>query len=317
MKIIITGCAGFIGMHLSQKLLKRHQVVGIDNLNNYYDVALKKDRLKILKKNKNFKFYKIDINNYEKLKLIFNQIKPKIVIHLAGEVGVRYSLKKPRKYINSNIVGFFNILENCKNIKVKKLFYASSSSVYGNNNKIFIEKLNTDKPLSVYAATKKSAELLAHSYSHLYNLSTIGLRFFTVYGPYGRPDMAIFNFTSKIYKKKLISVYGKGNLERDFTYIDDIIVHINNLIPKKFYGHNIFNIGNAKPIKVGKLISLLEQAIGIKAKIALFKTPNTEVNKTSANISKLKKFSLVEKRTSVDTGISKFINWYKEYKKIK
>ena len=269
MKIIVTGCAGFIGMHLCQKLLTKHEVIGIDNLNDYYDVNLKKKRLSILKKKKNFKFHKIDINDYGKLRLIFNQNKPIIVVHLAGEVGVRYSLKEPRKYINSNIIGFFNILENCKNIKVKKLFYASSSSVYGNTNEKFREQANTDKPLSVYAATKKSAELLAYSYSHLFNLSTIGLRFFTVYGPYGRPDMAIFNFTSKIYKRKLINVYGKGNLERDFTYIEDVINHINNLIPKKFNGHNIFNIGNTKPIKVKKLISLLEQAIGIKAKTVL------------------------------------------------
>ena len=317
MKIIVTGCAGFIGMHLCHKLLTKHEVIGIDNLNDYYNVNLKKKRLSILKKKKNFKFHKIDINDYRKLRLIFNQNKPKIVVHLAGEVGVRNSLKEPRKYINSNIIGFFNILENCKNIKVKKLFYASSSSVYGNTNEKFREQVNTDKPLSVYAATKKSAELLAYSYSHLYNLSTIGLRFFTVYGPYGRPDMAIFNFTSKIYKRKLINVYGKGNLERDFTYIEDVINHINNLIPKKFYGHNIFNIGNTKPIKVKKLISLLEQAIGIKAKTVLLKTPNTEVNKTSADISKLKKLSLARKRTSIDLGISNFVNWYKEYKRIK
>ena len=213
-------------------------------------------------------------------------------------------------------MGFLNVLESSKNEKVKKLFYASSSSVYGDNNKKqFSENLNTDNPLSIYAASKKGAEVLAAAYGHLYNFPIIGLRFFTVYGPYGRPDMAIFNFTESIYKKKVINVYGDGNLERDFTYIDDVIFHINKMVTKKFIKNEIFNIGNTKPIKVMKLIILLEQAIGIKAKINLLKKPSTEVYKTCANISKLEKVSLLKKKTSIKKGVLNFVNWYKNYKK--
>ena len=315
MKIIVTGCAGFVGMHLSQKLLKKHQVVGIDNLNNYYDTALKKNRIKILKKNKNFLFYKSNINNNKKLNNIFKNIKPSVVIHLASEVGVRNSSKRPRSYINTNVLGFLNILENCKNQNVDKLFYASSSSVYGNNKEKFSENSNTDKPLSVYAASKKGAEILAAAYSHLYNLPIIGLRFFTVYGPYGRPDMAIFKFTESIYKKKAITVYNHGNLERDFTYIEDVVSHIEKLIKRKFLKHEILNIGNTKPVKVIRLISILEKVIGIKARINYVKAPKTEVYKTCANISKLKKLTVVKNSTTIKEGILNFIYWYKKYKK--
>ena len=317
MKILVTGCAGFIGMHICQKLLKKHEVVGVDNLNTYYDVNLKKSRLKILKNYKKFKFHKIDINNYQKITKIFKSTKPKLVLHLAAEVGVRYSLKKPEKYVKSNIIGFFNILENCKNLNIKKLFYASSSSVYGNRNNNFKESALTDKPLSVYAASKKANELLAFSYSHLYKINTVGMRFFTVYGPYGRPDMAIFNFTESIYKKKPIAIFGKGNLKRDFTYIDDVTFHINNLIKKNIFGHQVFNIGNTRSIKVKFLISLLENLIGIKAITKFYNTPNTEVNETKANISKIKKISHLKNKTSIKKGIFKFITWYKNYKKIK
>jgi UDP-glucuronate 4-epimerase len=317
MKILITGCAGFIGMNLSQKLLKQHDIIGIDNLNNYYDVKLKLKRLKILKKNKNFSFYKINIINHNKINYIFKKTKPSIVIHLASEVGVRNSSLRPRSYINTNIHGFLNILESCKNAKIKKLFYASSSSVYGNNNKKFSENLRTDNPLSIYAASKKSSEILAATYSYLYNLPIIGLRFFTVYGPYGRPDMAIYKFTDSIFKKKNITVYGNGQLERDFTFIDDVVSHISQMISRKFLKHEIFNIGNTEPIKVKKLISILENTIGIKARITLSKTPKTEVYKTFANISKLQKYNSLTNKTSIKKGIYNFINWYKNYKKIK
>ena len=318
MKILITGCAGFIGMHLSKKLLEQNEIIGIDNINSYYDTQLKKNRLKLLKKNKKFSFFKVDITDFKKLSIIFKKTKPSIVIHLASEVGVRNSSKRPRSYLNTNIMGFFNILESCKNKKINKIFYASSSSVYGEKkNKKFSEELDTSNPLSIYAASKKGTEVLAAAYRHLYKIPIIGLRFFTVYGPYGRPDMAIFNFTESILKKKTISVYGKGKLERDFTYIDDAIFHINNLVKKNFFKHEIFNIGNTKPIKIIKLISLLEKAIGLKAKINFLRAPDTEVNKTSADISKLERISVLKRKTSIKKGISKFVYWYKNYNRIK
>ncbi len=316
MKILITGCAGFIGMHLCQKLLGENDVFGIDNLNHYYDPKLKKLRLHILKKNKNFKFFKININNKKKLKLILKKIKPKLIIHLASEVGVRNSITRPRSYINTNILGFLNILECSKELQIKKIFYASSSSVYGNNNKKnLIENKSTDKPISIYAASKKSAEILASAYSHLYKIEIVGLRFFTVYGPYGRPDMAIYKFTDAIYKKEKIQVYDKGKLERDFTYIDDITFHIKNIIKKKFAGHQIFNIGNTYPITVKKVIALLEKNIGLKANINFTKMPKTEVYKTHANITKLKKISNLKKKTPINLGIYRFVKWFKSYKK--
>ncbi len=317
MKILVTGCAGFIGMHLCKKLLDKNYVIGIDNINSYYDINLKKDRLKILKKYKKFKFFKLDITDFKKLNKVFSKINPSIVIHLASEVGVRNSSKRPRSYISTNITGFINILEACKDKNIKKIFYASSSSVYGKNKKKkFVETLNTDKPLSIYAATKKSAEVLAAAYSHLYNLTTIGLRFFTVYGPYGRPDMAIYDFTESIYKNKKINIYDKGKLGRDFTYIDDVIFYINKILRRKFYKNEILNIGNTETIKVTKIINLLEKNIGKKAKIILSKIPKTEVYKTKADITKLKKIGSIKKRTPIKKGILHFVNWYKVYKNI-
>lgn len=310
---MLTGVGGFIGFHLAKRLLgEGHSVIGIDNINNYYDQKLKNERIKILKKNKNFFFFKIDINNKKKLEAVFKKTKPSIVIHLASEVGVRNSTKRPKDYIKTNILGFLNILENCKNHKKIKLFYASSSSVYGNSKKKFIEKIKTDNPLSVYAASKKGVEIFASAYNHLYKFPIIGLRFFTVYGPYGRPDMAIYQFTDSIYRKKPINVYGRGNLERDFTYIDDLVFYISNLINKKFLRHEVFNIGNTKPIKVRKLISIIEKNLGLKAKINFIKTPRTEVHKTSADITKLKKLGLSKKITSIEKGISNFVQWYKK-----
>jgi UDP-glucuronate 4-epimerase len=312
MKILVTGCCGFIGMHLSQELLKKYDVIGIDNINPYYDVNLKKHRLEILKRNKNFSFFKVDINNYKKLNLIFKKTRPKIVLHLAAEVGVRYSLTHPRKYINSNLVGFFNILENCNNFKIKKLFYASSSSVYGDSYKKSLkENLVIDKQLSIYAATKRASEIIANSYSYLYSFPIIGLRFFTVYGPYGRPDMAIFKYTDLIYKKKMIEIYDGGNLQRDFTYIDDLVYYIKNMINRKFpKTHQIYNIGNNKPIKVSKIVSLIENALNIKAKKKFTNAPKTEVERTSANLSKLNNLIVLKKKTSIKNGINNFVSWY-------
>ena len=319
MKILVTGCAGFVGMHLCQKLLKKNDVIGIDNINSYYDVNLKKTRLKVLKKFKNFSYYKININNCRKLNLIFNKTRPRIVIHLAAEVGVRYSLVHPRKYINSNIVGFFNILENCNKFRINKLFYASSSSVYGDSQKKSLnENLVTEKQLSIYAATKKASEIIANSYSYLYNFPIIGLRFFTVYGPFGRPDMAIFKFTDLIYKKKKIEIYNRGDFRRDFTYIDDVVYYISNMINRKFPKiHQVFNIGNTQPARVSKIVSLIENALNIKAKKKFIKAPKTEVLSTSANLIKLKNLLILKKKTSIKNGINKFVNWYINFYKSK
>ena len=230
-KILITGCAGFIGYHLTKRLSKNFKVVGIDNLNPYYDVRLKKDRLKDLNKERNFKFFKVDIESFNLLKKIFKKNKFNTVIHLAAQAGVRYSLVNPSRYINTNINGFFNVIENCKIFKVKNFLYASTSSVYGNQSKFPIEEnFDTSSPIQLYAATKKSNELLAHCYSHLYKIKTIGLRFFTVYGPWGRPDMALFKFTNNILKNKTIEIFNYGTHTRDFTYIDDIIEGVVNVI---------------------------------------------------------------------------------------
>jgi len=318
MRILVTGCAGFIGMHLCLKLLKIHEIIGIDNINSYYDTKLKKNRLKILNKNKKFSFFKIDISNKKKLNYIFKKTKPSIVIHLASEVGVRNSSINPTPYIETNIVGFFNILENCKKLKIKKLLYASSSSVYGSSNKKkFSESFYTDNPISIYSASKKATEILAAAYSYLYNFSIIGLRFFTVYGPFGRPDMAIFKFVDSIYNKKKINIFERGNLERDFTYIDDLIFYIDKLILKKFTKHEVFNIGNSKPVKVIELIKLLEQSIGIKAKLQFSKAPKTEIFRTWSDNSKINKLVFFKNKTSLKKGVKNFINWYKFYKGIK
>ena len=235
-KILVTGSAGFIGYHLSKSLLDDGlEVIGIDNINNYYDQKLKKNRLEILKKNDNFTFHKLDISNYEKLSKIFKKIKPSIVVNLAAQAGVRYSIENPFVYASSNLIGFINIIELSKNYNVENFVYASSSSVYGDNEKIpFNVKDSTDTPISLYGATKKSNELIAHSYSHLFNLNTIGLRFFTVYGPWGRPDMAMYIFCKNISSNKSIKVFNHGNMNRDFTYIDDIVSGIRSSIDKRY-----------------------------------------------------------------------------------
>jgi len=332
MKILVTGAAGFIGMHTCIALLEKgKKVVGIDNLNKYYDVKLKNDRLKILKKYKNFLFLKIDLKSKKNLDNIFKKFKFKFVINLAAQAGVRYSLINPYSYIDSNITGFLNILENCKKYKIKHLLYASSSSVYGANKKIpFSEEHGVNHPISFYAATKRSNELMAHSYSHLYNLPTTGLRFFTVYGPWGRPDMAIFIFKKVISKKKRIFVNNYGLMKRDFTYIDDIvsgIIKIYDKIPKKNLNFNykkmmpnkssapfkIFNIGNNRIVQLSYLIKVIEKNLNLKSKQKLRKMQMGDVKSTYANIRSLSKEVSFRPKTKIEEGVKKFINWYNSY----
>jgi UDP-glucuronate 4-epimerase len=318
-KVLVTGSAGFIGMHLCLKLLKTFQVIGIDNINDYYDIKLKQSRLRILKNNKKFIFFKSDINNFKHIYDIFKKVKPDIVINLAAQAGVRYSLKHPRKYLSTNIDGFFNILECCRIFKVKKLLYSSSSSVYGSQiSGPFKESSNTDRPLSIYAATKKSNELMANVYNHLYDTKCIGLRFFTVYGPWGRPDMALFSFVKSIIKKNIIKIYGKGKLRRDFTYIDDIVDQVEKIIKLdlKFYNNQILNIGGGKPVKLMNFIKIIEKHLSIKAKIKFIRTPKTDVKFTYADPSRLQKLTKLNFKTDINNGIFNFVKWYKNFYKL-
>ena len=316
---LISGSAGFIGFHLSSKILsKGYKVIGIDNLNNYYDVKLKQKRNNILKKNKNFIFKKVDIRNYDSLQKIFKKYKIDSVIHLAAQAGVRYSLKNPKSYINSNINGFFNILDISKNYKIKKFIYASTSSIYGIKKKYPLrEKFETDNPIQLYAATKKSNEVIAASYSHLYKMRTIGLRFFTVYGPWGRPDMALFKFTKGILKGKPIHIFNYGKHSRDFTYIDDIVNGIYKiLISKKNTGINkIYNIGYGKEIPLLKYIQLIEKFLQKKAKKKFLPLQKGDVVKTHSDISLIKKDYKYTPKTKVQNGVKKFVKWYISYYK--
>ncbi len=340
MKIIVTGAAGFIGFHLCKKLLNNgFDLIGIDNFNKYYDNKLKYDRYNELKKiskskKSSFTIYKINIENFEDLTKIAYSFKPDCIIHLAAQAGVRYSITNPSAYIQSNLVGFGNILEISKDLKVKKLLYASSSSVYGGNKEIpFAESQNVDHPVSLYAASKKSNELMAHTYSHLFNLPSIGLRFFTVYGPWGRPDMALFKFTKAILSHKPIEVYNYGDMVRDFTYVDDVIESIFRLLQKDikidadfdFFKPNpasswspymIFNIGNSKPTKLTEFISAIEQKLGIKAKKELLPIQQGDVAITSANTQKLQEWVDFKPNTTIEKGIDSFIEWYLDYYKI-
>tara|TARA_A100001015_G_scaffold288432_1_gene359268 strand:+ start:311 stop:1279 length:969 start_codon:yes stop_codon:yes gene_type:complete len=321
MNVLITGCAGFIGFHLTSKILNKYNVVGIDNLNNYYDPNIKKNRLKILKKEKNFKFYKSDITNLISLKRIINKHKIKYIIHLAAQAGVRYSIDHPEKYVSSNLVGFFNVLEVARLFKVKHLIFASTSSVYGDNKKFPLkESYDTDKPLSFYAATKKSNEVMAHAYSNIYKLPCTGLRFFTVYGPMGRPDMSLFKFSNAMIKNKKIELYNKGNHYRDFTYIDDIVISILKLLNNPSNSqipYDIFNIGSSKPYYLKKFLSLIEENLSKKAKIKFLKIQQGDVHKTHADINKLKEKIKYSPKTNIKTGIKLFIDWYKTYYKLK
>ena len=331
MNILVTGCAGFIGFHLTKALLANgNTVVGLDNLNNYYDVSLKKNRLKKIV-DKNFTFIKADLDQSNKINEIFSESKFDSVINLAAQAGVRYSLKNPMAYINSNVVGFMNILEACRNYQTKHLIYASSSSVYGmNTSKPFSVTHNVDHPVSLYAASKKSNELMAHTYSHLYGLPTTGLRFFTVYGPWGRPDMALFLFTKAILEGKAIKVFNNGEMQRDFTYIDDIVEGILRLlnVPAKsnpnWNGdtpdpssssapYKIYNIGNNSPVKLEYFISVIESSLGIKANKEYLPIQPGDVESTFADIDGLYEAIRFKPKTSIEVGVDNFIKWYKDY----
>lgn len=324
MRILITGCAGFIGFHVAKKFLdKKYKVYGLDNINNYYSISLKKNRLKLLKKNKNFLFKKIDISNREKIKNLFRENKFDAVIHLAAQAGVRYSLKKPYDYYDSNLIGFSNILEETKNAKIKNFLFASSSSVYGESNKppFHEKKSNTDNPLQIYAATKKSNEILAKAYFNLYKFKIIGLRFFTVYGNYGRPDMAIFDFVKNILQKKIIYINNYGNHYRDFTHINYTTEIIFSLVVKatksKKPFFKIFNIGSSSPIKIMKIVKLIQEILGVKAKIKFRKKQKGDVHGTYSNSKSIKAFTKIPNNVSIKEGLTEFINWYKYYFNVK
>ncbi len=333
--VLITGCAGFIGMHIADKLLKnKYTVCGIDNLNNYYDVKLKKNRISYLSKNKKFFFFKKDLRQKKVLEYIYKKKKFDRIIHLAAQAGVRYSLEKPKEYLENNIDVFLNILEFSKKFKINHLIYASSSSVYG-NNKIypFSEKHGVNHPISIYATTKKTNELMAHTYSKLFGLATTGIRFFTVYGPFGRPDMALFKFTKNIISGKKIEVYNNGNMHRDFTYIDDAVDALYKIFIKKpsieksfkpgqplpnvsDCKFRIFNIGNNKSIKLNNFIKIIEKSLNQKAKIIYKPIQLGDVKSTVASNRVLKKWINQKRPTPHKIGVKNFINWYKNYFKI-
>jgi len=323
MTILVTGIAGFIGSHLAKSLLKRgEKILGIDNLSNYYDVNLKKDRLNNLKAYKNLTFENIDIANYEDLEKVIKQYKISKVCHLAAQAGVRYSLEAPMEYIKSNIVGHLNILEICRNLNIKNLVYASSSSVYGGNTKVpFSIEDRVDTPVSLYAATKRADELMSYTYNHLYGINTIGLRFFTVYGPWGRPDMATWIFTKRIINGDPIEVYNNGVMERDFTYIDDIINGTISILDscKEETNQNfskVYNIGNNKPENLLDFISIIEDYIGIKAIKIMKPLQKGDVANTYADISAIKSDFNFIPQTKLIEGVPKFIDWYKDYHKL-
>ncbi len=322
MRILVTGAAGFIGYHLIKKILnKNKKVIGIDNINSYYDIKLKKDRINNLKKNyKKFSFLKIDLSNYKKLNDIVKKNKINIIIHLAAQAGVRYSIKYPRTYFKSNLEGFFNILEISRDNKIKHLIYASTSSVYGDSKKFpSNENDRTDQPLSFYAATKKSNEVMAHSYSYIYKIPCTGVRFFTVYGPFGRPDMALFKFTKNIINNHSIELFNNGKHLRDFTYVDDIVDGIYSLInkqSKKTIPYEIFNIGNGSPKKLLDYLKYIEKSLNRISKTKRLPLQVGDVIKTHSDINKLKKYTGYKPKTNIKIGIEKFIEWYKDYYKI-
>mgnify|MGYP001161327682 FL=1 len=318
--IIVTGSAGFIGYSLCKFLLKNYdyKIVGIDIINNYYDKKIKFDRIKDLNKHKKFIFFKIDISKYKKLNDIFLKFKPTYVINLAAQAGVRFSIKNPDNYFKSNIVGFYNIITLSKKFNIKHLITASTSSVYGENKKFPIkENFDISKPIQFYAATKVSNEVIAHSFSYVYKLPITCLRFFTVYGPWGRPDMALFKFTKSILKKKPIEVFNYGNHLRDFTYIDDIVISISKLLkvaPKKRnIPYRVLNIGRGNPVKLMKFIKLIEKNLGLKAKINYKTLQKGDVKSTHSNSNKLFKLIKYKPKTDTKLGIKKFIDWYKNY----
>lgn len=334
--VLVTGAAGFIGFHLSQKLCKLgYTVVGLDNLNDYYEIRLKHSRLDLLRANANFTFKEIDLTDKKGIDQLFDQYNFPYVINLAAQAGVRYSIENPYAYLESNLRGFLNVLEACRHFKTKHLIYASSSSVYGANKKMpFSVHNNVDHPLSLYAATKKSNELMAHTYSSLYNLPTTGLRFFTVYGPYGRPDMALFLFTKAILEGKPIDVYNHGKMRRDFTYVADIVESIERLISKvaqpnkdwdgmmpdpatSFAPYRIFNIGNNSPVELMRFIEVIEEKLGRKAIKNLLPLQDGDVPATFADVDDLMREVDFKPSTPIEVGIGNFIDWYVKYYNIK
>jgi len=335
-KILVTGAAGFIGFHLCKLLLENnYSVIGLDNINDYYDTNLKYARLKELGiskeeasvffkrvesfSHKTFSFFRIDIEDKENLEKIFQKENFDVVVNLAAQAGVRNSIENPEDYINSNIYGFFNILENCKNTQVKHLIYASSSSVYGMNEKIpFDVEDKVDNPISMYAATKKTNELMAHVYSHLYKIQTTGLRFFTVYGPWGRPDMAPMLFADAISKNQSIKVFNKGKMQRDFTYVDDIVSGILQVVEKTKSTrdtYKLYNIGNSVPVKLMDFISCIEKGFDKEAEKNMLPMQPGDVERTWANVDGLKEDYNYQPKTAIETGVDAFISWFKDYNK--
>ena len=320
-KILVTGAAGFIGFHLSKLLLQKGvTVIGFDNINDYYDVNLKYARLAILERFENFTFVKGDLADKTAVDNLFSENKFDIVVNLAAQAGVRYSIENPQVYIESNVIGFFNILEACRNNPVEHLLYASSSSVYGNQQKTpFSTDDDVSKPISLYAATKKSNELMAYTYSHLYGIPSTGLRFFTVYGPYGRPDMAYFSFTQKIMKGETIKIFNDGDMYRDFTYVDDIVKGIENMLcnpPEADENGDratVYNIGNNSPEKLMYFIETLEKALGKTARKEFLPMQPGDVYQTYADVTPLIEKYGFKPSTSIEDGLEKFVEWYKEY----
>ena len=318
---LVTGGAGFIGFFLSKALLgKGAKVIGIDNMNDYYEVSLKEDRLAILKEFENYRFIKADIADKVEIFHVFEEYKPQVVVNLAAQAGVRYSIDNPDAYIQSNLVGFFNILEACRHFPVEHLVFASSSSVYGGNKKVpFSTEDQVDKPVSLYAATKKSNELMAYSYSKLYKIPLTGLRFFTVYGPMGRPDMAYFKFAKKIMKGEPIQIYNNGDMRRDFTYVDDIVTGIENILcnppaaDENDAYYKIYNIGNNQPEKLMDYIATLEKCLGREAKKEFLPMQPGDVYETYADVSELMKDFGFKPATTIEEGLSKFAEWFLEY----
>ena len=318
---LITGGAGFIGFHLSRSLLEKGaRAVGFDNMNDYYDVKLKEDRLAVLDAYDNYSFIKGDLADNADVLRVFQEFRPQIVVNLGAQAGVRYSIDNPKAYMESNMMGFFHVLEGCRYFPVEHLVYASSSSVYGGNDKVpFSTEDKVDEPVSLYAATKKSNELMAHAYSKLYRIPVTGLRFFTVYGPFGRPDMAYFKFTKKILAGEPIQIYNKGDMYRDFTYIDDIVRGVENILcnppaeNEKGAFYKLYNIGNNKPVKLMDYVAALERCLGVEAKKEYLPMQPCDVYQTYADVADLMRDYDFKPDTPIEEGLARFVEWYRDY----